>query len=96
MRFVLKLLAAPLALALSILTALFSFVLAMSGAVLGIASGLVFIGSAILLMMGETTGGLAWVIIAYLVSPLGLPALAGWLVGKLVGAGQALKGFVFG
>jgi len=96
MRFVLKLIASPLALAMFILTALFSFVLAMSGAVLGIASSLVFIGATILLLMGETAGGIAWLVIAYLVSPFGLSALAGWLVGKLAGAGQALKGFVFG
>ena len=96
MRFVLKLLAAPFALALSILTAFFSFVLSMSNVVFGIASGLVFIGAILLLAKGETAGGAAWMAVAFLVSPLGLPALAGWLVKKLGGAGHALKGFIFG
>ena len=96
MRFILKLLAAPFALALSILTSLLSFVLSMSGAVLGIASGLVFIGAALLLIKGETAGGIAWMAVAFLVSPVGLPALAGWLVKKLAGAGNGLKGFIFG
>jgi len=96
MRFILKLLAAPFALALSILTSLFSFVLSMSGAVLGIASGLVFVGSVLLLVKGETAGGIAWMAVAFLISPLGLPALAGWLVKKLAGAGHALKCFIFG
>ena len=96
MRFILKLLAAPFALALSILTALFSFILSLSDVVFGIASGLVFIGSVLLLVKGETAGGMAWMAVAFLVSPLGLPALAGWLVKKLVGAGDTLKGFIFG
>jgi len=96
MRFILKLLAAPFALALSILTALFSFILSLSDVVFGIASGLVFIGSVLLLVKGETAGGIAWMAVAFLVSPLGLPALAGWLVKKLVGAGDTLKGFIFG
>jgi len=95
MRFILKLFAAPFALALSILASLFSFVLSMSGVVFGIASGLVFIGSVLLLVKGETAGGMAWMAVAFLVSPLGLPALAGWLVKKLAGAGHTLKGFIF-
>ena len=95
MRFILKLLAAPFALALSILTALFSFVLSMSDAVFGIASGLMFIGAVLLLVKGEMAGGIAWMVVAFLVSPFGLPALANWLVKKMEGVGQTLKWFIF-
>ena len=91
-----KLIVAPFALALSVLSAFFSFVLSMSGVVFGIASGLVFIGAALLLIKGDTAGGAVLMAVAFLVSPLGLPAIAGWLVRKIEGAGHALKGFIFG
>jgi hypothetical protein len=61
-----------------------------------IASGLVFVAAAVLLVSGETAGGFAWLGIAFLVSPCGLPAFAGWLVKRLADIGDALAGFIFG
>jgi hypothetical protein len=95
LRLFLKLLAAPFALALTIATALFSFALSVSERLLGFVSGLAFLGSLLLLVTGSTTGGIAFMAGAFLISPFGLPALAGWIVGKLgVGAG-ALRAFIF-
>jgi hypothetical protein len=95
MRLILKLLAAPVALALKILTAFLSFVLAASDVFFGVASFIVFVAAAVLLFTGYTAGGLAWLGVAFLVSPFGLPALAGWLVSRLEGVGDALRGFIF-
>jgi hypothetical protein len=95
MRLILKLLAAPFALALTIAAAFFSLVLSVSNIIFGIASTLVFLGAAVLLISGETAGGIAFLAAAFLVSPAGLPALAGWLAGKLGGAGGALRSFIF-
>ncbi|MDR1322225.1 MAG: CD1845 family protein [Gracilibacteraceae bacterium] len=96
MRFVLKLIAAPLALALTVLTAFFSFVLSMSEVFLSLASVLVFVAAAALLFSGERAGAAAFLSIAFLVSPFGLPRLAGWLIERLEDANSALKGFIFG
>jgi hypothetical protein len=96
MRSILKLLAAPVALVLKILTAFFSFILAMSNVFFVIASFIVFVAAAVLLCTGYTVGGLLWLGVAFLVSPFGLPALAGWLVKVLARAGDALTGFIFG
>ena len=96
MRFILKLIAAPVTLALIIVTAFFSFVLSVSDLFFGIASGLVFIASVILLVMGQTTGGIVFLAAAFLVSPYGLLKLARWIVRKLDGLGCCLKGFIFG
>jgi hypothetical protein len=96
MRLILKLLAAPFALALTIVTALFSFVLSVSNIFFGVASGLVSIAAVALLVTGETVGGLAWLGVAFLVSPYGLPGPARRLMGRLEGLSGALKGFIFG
>ena len=96
MRLVLKLLAAPVALVLMIVTALFSFVLSVSDVFLCILSALVFAASVILLITGATAGGIAFLVAAFLVSPFGLPKLARWLVEGLKGLSGALKGFILG
>jgi hypothetical protein len=95
MRLILKLFAAPLALVFTIATAFFSFILSVSGVIFGIASTLVFIISVALFVTGQTAGGIAFLIIAFLVSPFGLPALAGWFAGKLGVIAGALKAFLF-
>jgi hypothetical protein len=66
----------------------------MSRVIFSVASGLVFIGAVILLFTGETTGGIAFMAVAFLVSPYGLYALAGWLVDVLGSVGGALQGFI--
>jgi len=91
----LKLLAAPFALALTIAAALFSFILSMSNVIFGIVSTIVFLAATALFIMGEPTSGIAFMGLAFLVSPFGIPALAGWLAGKLGGAGGALRAFIF-
>jgi hypothetical protein len=92
----LKLIAAPFALALTIVTALFSFVLSASDVIFGVVSTLVFLASVLLFIMGETAGGAAFLAIAFLVSPFGLPKLGGWIVSRLDSLSGALKGFIFG
>ena len=94
LRFILKLFAAPFALAFSIAAALFSFILSVSDMIFGIVSSLVFIGSVILFVTGQTTGGIVFLAAAFLISPFGLPALAGLLVKGLDGVGGALKSFI--
>ena len=94
MRLILKLLAAPFALALTIAAALFSFILSMSDKIFGILSGLAFLVSVGLFLTGQTTGGIVFMAIAFVVSPFGLPAFAGWLGRGLDGAGGALRAFL--
>ena len=90
-----KLLAAPFALAFSIAAALCSFLLAMSDKIFGVVSGLVFLAAVLLLVAGQTAGGIAFMAVAFAVSPFGLPALAGLIVKGLDGAGSVLRAFIF-
>ncbi|MCL1884646.1 MAG: CD1845 family protein [Defluviitaleaceae bacterium] len=95
-KLILKLVAMPFALVLTLVAAVFNFLLSVSAIFFGIASTLVFLGAVILFITGEPIGGAAFLAVAFLVSPFGIPALAGWLVGLLDSAGGALRGFIVG
>ena len=89
MRLIFKLLAFPFVLVCK-------FLVIASGAVLGILSGIVFLASLVLFFTAGMWAGLAWLVIAFLISPYGLPMAAAWLVGMIGGANHALRDFVFG
>ena len=57
---------------------------------------LVFVGAVILFITGEPTGGIAYMVVAFLISPFGLLALADRLVRVIDNAGGALRGFIAG
>ena len=94
MRFILKIIAMPFALTLIIMAAVTNFLLSLSTILFDTASMLVFIGAVILFITGEPVGGIAFLVVAVLVSPYGLPALAARLVGMLTNAGGVLRGFI--
>ena len=96
MRLIFKLLAFPFVLVTGLLYLVCKFLVIASGAVLGILSGIVFLASLELFFTAGVWAGLAWLVIAFLISPYGLPMAAAWLVGMIGGANHALKDFVFG
>ena len=96
MRLIFKLLAFPFVLVTGLLYLVCKFLVIASGAVLGILSGIVFLASLVLFFTAGVWAGLAWLVIAFLISPYGLPMAASWMVGMIGGANHALKDFVFG
>ena len=96
MRLIFKLLAFPFVLVTGLLYLVCKFLVIASGAVLGILSGIVFLASLVLFFTAGMWAGLAWLVIAFLISPYGLPMAAAWLVGMIGGATHALRDFVFG
>lgn len=95
MKIILKLFVAPFALLFTAAAFFFTFLLSASEKLFSIASGIVFLGTAVLLAMGEVIGGIAFIVLAFLVSPYGLYACAGWLTKMLGNASGALRGFIF-
>ncbi len=96
MRIVLKVLAAPAACLLALTVAVCSFLLAAAGFIgwfLAVAAG---VGGCVLLFTGHTLGGIAFLAIAFLASPYGLPALMARLVGWMGALRLSLKDFIFG
>ena len=96
MRLIFKLLAFPFVLVTGLLYLVCKFLVIASGAVLGILSGIVCLASLVLFFTAGMWAGLAWLVIAFLISPYGLPMAAAWLVGMIGGANHALRDFVFG
>ena len=49
-----------------------------------------------LFISGQTLGGIVFLVLAFLISPYGIPAIAEWLVDKLHNLNFALRGFITG
>lgn len=94
MRIVLKILAAPTMLLLTLTVAFCTFILMVTGVIFWILAVLVTIGAVLLFFSHQPAGGIAFLVIAFLISPYGLPALAAWFVGKLDGAKYLLQDFI--
>lgn len=94
---VLKILAAPFVLLLTLAVAMLSFLHSLAAWVLGILALIAAIcGLFACTIGGDPAAGVQMLIMAFLVSPFGLPALAEWLIGKLDDLNYALRGFITG
>ena len=80
---VLKILAAPVMVALSLLAAMVTFLFCVASAVCELGCIVLTLLSLILFIGGQTVGGIVFLVLAFLVSPFGVPAIAEWLVNKL-------------
>ena len=94
MRIFLKILAAPLVVVLTISWAVLVFLFCWAETILQIASGISGLLAIILFITGQTTGGIVFGVIAFLICPLGLPAIAKWLIDKIGDMNDALKDFI--
>ena len=83
MKFVLKILFAPVIAVLVVLVSALALILNLSAWVFGIASTILgILGLAVLLLDNAANGGII-LVIAFLVSPIGLPMLAAWMLGQI-------------
>ena len=64
--------------------------------ILGIASVLVALAGVVILITVDVWGGIAWLVIAFLISPYGLPMLAAWLLGQLQRLRYAVQAKIYG
>jgi len=89
-----KIIAIPFVVVLTILSAVIQFFFMLSELIFIIVSFILGIGGAILLFTGDTYGGIGVLVIAFLVSPFGLPAVAEWIAKLLDGLNYSLKCFI--
>ena len=94
MRFFLKVLAAPFVIVLTILWALMVFLFCWAAAVLNFVSGIAGLIAIVLFISGQTTAGIVIAVIAFLISPVGIPAIARWLIDKIEDLNDTLKCFI--
>lgn len=83
MKFVLKILFAPVIAVLVVLVSALALILNLSAWVFGIASTILGILGLAVLLLDNAANGVIILIIAFLVSPIGLPMLAAWMLGQI-------------
>ena len=102
MRKLLKIIAAPFVLVLMLAVAVLSFLACIAGAVCWLAGAVCWLAcvgfvllAACAFFAGLHTGCIAALVLAFLASPFGLPAIGDWLLERLYGAKYALQDFMF-
>lgn len=96
MKIILKILAAPIVVALTLLVWVCSALLYCSAFVFGIAGTIIGILALLVLLSGSVQNALILAVTAFLVSPMGLPMVAAWLVGKVQVLRYAIQDRVYG
>ena len=80
MRLILKILAAPLVVALTLFVWICTILLYCTGMVLGLAALVVALLGVAVLVTYSLQNGIILLVIAFLISPMGLPTAAAWLL----------------
>lgn len=83
MRFLLKLLFAPVMAVLAVVTWFFVFVVGLSSGILCIPAAILGFFGLFIIFVDSVSYGVGLLVIAFLISPYGLPMLATWLLAKL-------------
>jgi len=83
MKLLLKIIAAPFIAALTLFVWFCSAILYCSAYVLGLAGSLLGLLAVLVIVLDSVKNGLLLLLVAYLVSPLGLPMAAAWLLARV-------------
>ncbi len=82
MKFILKILLAPMVYMMYLLILFLTFVLSISTVILNIAATLIGMLAVFAMISESVSNGIIMLVIAWLFSPVGLPMFAGWLLEK--------------
>ncbi len=94
MKLILKILAAPVTLLISLFVWICAGLISCSTIVFKLASGLIALMALAVLFTYSVQNGIILLVIAFLVSPLGLPMLAVKMLSGLQSVNGSLKGFI--
>lgn len=84
MRILLKIFLFPITLILTVILLACELICLFGTMLLSILAFVVFVlALAIIIFLGETQDGITALVLAYLISPYGVPMLASWLIGKI-------------
>lgn len=83
MKFILKILFAPVIAFLAIVIWTFALMLRLSAWIFAIIGTILGILGLAILLLDSVTNGIIVLVIAFLVSPVGLPMLAAWTIGQM-------------
>ncbi|WP_300281967.1 CD1845 family protein [Peptacetobacter sp.] len=91
MRLVLKTILFPVILIMSIILAFAKFIVSISGVLLGLFSFLIILGALACFVQSDIDTGIQALIIAFILSPYGLPKIAVWIIAFLEYGKDKLK-----
>ena len=94
MRIVAKIIAAPFVALLTVSWAVLVFLFCWAESILNIASVVSGLLAIVLFIIGQTTGGVVFAVIAFIISPLGLPLIVKWLIDRLGELNSKLRCFI--
>lgn len=95
-KLILKIVVAPVVLLLTVTIWICVGLVYVSGLVLGLLSMVIALLGVAILVTYSPQNGLILLVIAFLISPLGLPRLAFWLLGKVQNLKFAIQDLVYG
>ena len=95
MKLLLKILVWPVTLMLSVFTSICLFLFSSAAFLLGLASTLLTALAVLVLLAGSPKNAAIVTVIAFLLSPYGLPLLAAQLIGGLASFNAAIKDFLY-
>lgn len=96
MKWILKILAAPVVAVLALFVMVCGLLLKISAYVFGMLGTICGLLGIVVLLTGATMNGIIVLTIALLISPLGLPMLAAWALGRLQGFRYFIQDKVYG
>ena len=96
MRFLLKLLFAPVMAVLAVVSWFLVFVVGLSSGILCIPAAILGFFGLFILFVDSVSYGMGLLVIAFLISPYGLPMLATWLLAKLHVLRYAIQDWIYG
>lgn len=96
LKLILKIVIAPVILRLTLAIWICVGLVYVSGLVLGLLSTVIALLGVAVLVTYSPQNGLILLVIAFLISPYGLPMLAGWLVAKLHVLRYMLRDWIYG
>lgn len=96
MKWILKIVAAPIVASLALLVSVSGLLLSMSAYLFGFVSSILGLLGIIVLLTGAIKSGVIVLVAAMLVSPLGVPMLAAWMLGLLQGLRYAIQDHIYG
>lgn len=96
MKLFLRILLAPVVISLALFVNICALLLKISAYVFGLFGTVLGLLGLVVLLTGETANGSIVLILAFLVSPLGLPMLAAWLLGRIQGLRYLIQDKVYG
>ena len=93
---ILKILAAPFVVALTLIVAIVSFLYYVASALCHVGCMILTLLALVLFIAGQVLGGVVFLVLAFLVSPFGIPAIADWLMDRLYSLKCSLQDFITG